>query len=134
MKKIFKETINQAIEGAELILAKLTQPNTWIRGDFAEDAQSYSVSADDPRAVKWCLDGFIQKVSLSSEVSNLLRLETEKEIKALCKISLGISCYNDNYATDKFDIMAVMSEVRQALYQKSLPWYNWYKWMPRSYR
>lgn len=134
MKKISKEIISQALTDAESILAKLAEPNTWCRGDFAEDAQSYSVNADDPLAVRWCLHGFIQKFSPTSKASQLLSLEIEKEVKARYHVASGIVQYNDNEAKDKFDIMVVMFEVRQALYQKTLPWYHWYKWLPRSRR
>lgn len=129
-----RNTVLQAHMAADFIVAKLTNPGVWCQGAWAEDAEGFATYSRDPDAVRWCLTGLIEKFTHDSDPLNLLTNETEKEIKARCKLGVGIPTYNDRYAKDQSDIMTVMSEVKQALYQKTLPWWNWYRWAPRSIR
>jgi hypothetical protein len=129
-----RDTILRAHMAADFIVAKLTNPGVWCQGAWAEDNEGYATYANDPNAVKWCLTGFITRFTLDSDTLNLLQSETEKEIKARCKLGIGIPTYNDRWAKDQQDVSAVMSEVKQALFQKTFPFWHWYRWMPRSVR
>lgn len=128
------DTIVRAHMAADFIVAKLTNPGVWCQGSWAEDEEGYSTYISDPRAIRWCLDGLICRFTIDEPSRRLLAGETEKEIKARCKLDIGVPTYNDRYAKDQHEVSDVMSEVRQALYQKTLPWWNWYRWAPRSIR
>ncbi len=118
------------------IMTDLQTPGLWLQGDFAEDKDGYSVHSSDPNAVKWCLLGLIEKHTYhNGAAKQLVSAEIVKEIQLRTHDRYaGIIYYNDKLARDANDVFATVCETKQAVFQKSLPWWNWYRWIPRAYR
>jgi hypothetical protein len=70
----------------------LTSPETWCKESPAEDAQGNRIQAFDPRAVKWCALGAIQKTYPYSQWGNAM----DSLLRALSLSERGLSQMNNS--------------------------------------
>ena len=85
----------------------LNSPGAWCQGSPAEDPRGHKVQAFDPRAVKWCALGAIQKAYSPSQwggaMDRLLRAlsvserglaQMSRSDKACCLMEWNDDCQN----------------------------------------
>ena len=94
----------------------LNSPETWCRESPAEDSQGNKLQTVDPRAVKWCALGAIQKVYPSSQwgeaMDCLLRTLSISECGLAQMNKSGKACsimeWNDDRQTSYLEIKELL--------------------------
>jgi hypothetical protein len=70
----------------------LTSPDKWCKASPAEDFQGHKLQANDPRGVKWCALGAIQKTYPCSQWGNAMN----DVLRALSVSELGLAQMNNS--------------------------------------
>ena len=89
----------------------LTSAEVWWQESPAKDAQGNKLQANDPRAVKWCALGVIQKLYPPSQRSEVI----DQVLRALSISEEGISQLT---ATDKACCLMEWNDDRQTTFEK----------------
>ena len=97
----------------------LTSPETWCKESPAEDPQGIKLQAQDPRGVKWCALGAIQKTYPCSQwgeaMDSVLRALSFSE-RGLAQMNnsdkaCSIMEWNDDHQSSFTDIREILLEV-----------------------
>jgi len=132
--KYTRDDYNLTLPVFDKIVEDLKVPDLWVRDALATDVLGYPVASNNSEAVHWCLLGLIEKHTYENGVKyQIAKDEIEKEISSRTHVkNAGIIYYNDKYARHVSDVLSVVCEAKQAVHQKTLPWWNWRHWIPRS--